>query len=270
MSEKIRVEYVGMTFFNERTNREVVALSQVDLSIQEGEFVCLLGPSGCGKTTLLNSVAGFLHPTEGQILVDGKLIKEPGSDRGIVFQEYGLFPWFTVGQNIAFGPRMRGASQKEQNSLIREFVDLVHLQGFEDHYPGELSGGMKQRVSIARVLASGPDILLMDEPFGSLDAQTREIMQEELLRIWEMDKKTCLFVTHSIAEAVYLGDRIVIISARPGRVKQIIDVKIPRLRDRTSAEFFEIYRHVDKTLREEMMKEVKLEEKELREQMATD
>ena len=254
MNEKVRITGLNMIYVSDRLERSVTALEDIDLSIATGEFVCLLGPSGCGKTTLLNLIAGFLHPTSGSVLVDGVSVDGPGPERGVVFQEYGIFPWFTVAQNIAFGPRMRGASKKEQAEIVRHFVDLVHLKGFEDHYPGELSGGMKQRVSIARTLANGPDILLMDEPFGALDAMTRETMQEELLQIWQLDKRTCIFVTHSIAEAVYLADRIVILGAHPGRVKDIVEVKLERLRDRSSTEYFDLYRHVDATLRKEMAK----------------
>ena len=254
MNEKVRVSDLSMTYFSDRLERRVTALENIELSIASGEFVCLLGPSGCGKTTLLNLIAGFLQPTSGTVHTDGAVVTGPGPDRGVVFQEYGIFPWFTVSQNIAFGPRMRGASRKEQEEIVRHYVDLVHLEGFENHYPGELSGGMKQRVSIARSLANGPDILLMDEPFGALDAMTRETMQEELLRIWELDRKTCIFVTHSITEAVYLADRIVILGARPGRVKDIVEVKLARLRDRTSTEYFDLYRQVDGILRKEMEK----------------
>ena len=254
MNEKVRVSDLSMTYVSDRLERRVTALENIELSIDSGEFVCLLGPSGCGKTTLLNLIAGFLQPTLGSVLTDGVVVTGPGPDRGVVFQEYGIFPWFTVSQNIAFGPRMRGASRKEQEEIVRHYVDLVHLEGFENHYPGELSGGMKQRVSIARSLANGPDILLMDEPFGALDAMTRETMQEELLRIWELDRKTCIFVTHSITEAVYLADRIVILGARPGRVKDIVEVKLARLRDRTSTEYFDLYRQVDGILRKEMEK----------------
>ncbi len=252
MSEKVRVSDLSMTYVSDRLERQVTALENIELSIDAGEFVCLLGPSGCGKTTLLNLIAGFLQPTSGSVLTDGVVVTGPGPDRGVVFQEYGIFPWFTVAQNIAFGPRMRGASRKEQDEIVRHYVDLVHLEGFEHHYPGELSGGMKQRVSIARSLANGPDILLMDEPFGALDAMTRETMQEELLRIWELDRKTCVFVTHSIAEAVYLADRIVILGAHPGRVKDIVEVTLARLRDRSSTEYFDLYRQVDDILRKEM------------------
>jgi NitT/TauT family transport system ATP-binding protein len=252
MSEKILISGLNMTYVSDRLERQVTALENIDLSIATGEFICLLGPSGCGKTTLLNLIAGFLQPTSGSVLTNGVAVSGPGPDRGVVFQEYGIFPWFTVAQNIAFGPRMRGASKQEQEEVVRHYVDLVHLKGFEHHYPGELSGGMKQRVSIARSLANGPDILLMDEPFGALDAMTRETMQEELLNIWELDKKTCVFVTHSIAEAVYLADRIVILGAHPGRVKEIVEVTLPRLRDRSSTEYFDLYRELDAILRKEM------------------
>ena len=252
MNEKIRISGLGMRFVSERLDSEITALETIELSIASGEFLCLLGSSGCGKTTLLNLIAGFFQPTSGSIEVNGETVTGPGPERGVVFQEYGIFPWFTVAQNIAFGPRMRGASREEQDEIVRHYVDLVHLKGFEHHYPGELSGGMKQRVSIARSLANGPDILLMDEPFGALDAMTRETMQEELLRIWEMDRKTCVFVTHSITEAVYLADRIVVLTARPGRVKAIVDVELARLRVRSSTEYFELYRQVDQILREEL------------------
>jgi nitrate ABC transporter ATP-binding subunit len=252
MTEKIRVSGLDMRFESERLERTVTALEGIDLCVAAGEFICLLGPSGCGKTTLLNLIAGFLQPTQGTIIANGSAVTGPGPERGVVFQEYGLYPWFTVSQNIAFGPRMRGASRAEQEEIVRHYVSLVHLGGFEQHYPGELSGGMKQRVSIARALANRPDILLMDEPFGALDAMTRETMQEELLRIWDAEKRTCVFVTHSINEAIYLADRIVILSARPGRIKDVVRIDLPRLRERASSEFFELYRNVDLILREEL------------------
>jgi ABC-type nitrate/sulfonate/bicarbonate transport system ATPase subunit len=252
VSTKIRIANLSKAFHNARTGAVVPAIQDLSLEVRAGEFVCILGPSGCGKTTLLNCLAGFIQPDAGAILRDGRPIDGPAPDRGMVFQEYGLFPWFTVEQNILFGPRMRGLPRAELREIARRYVELVHLGGFERHYPFELSGGMKQRVSLARALANDPEILLMDEPFGALDAQTRETMQEELLRIWERDRKTCVFITHSIAEAVYLADRVVVLSARPGRLKRIVAVEIPRLRDRSSTPFFEHYRAIDAVLREEI------------------
>jgi ABC-type nitrate/sulfonate/bicarbonate transport system ATPase subunit len=249
---KIRIAGVSKAFTNPRSGQVVPAVEDVDLEIATGEFVCILGPSGCGKTTLLNCLAGFVRPDRGRILKDDRAIETPAPDRGMVFQEYALFPWFTVEQNILFGPRMRGVDRRELRELGRRYVELVNLRGFEHHYPFELSGGMKQRVSLARALANDPEILLMDEPFGALDAQTRELLQEELLKIWERDRKTCVFITHSIAEAVYLADRVVVLTARPGRVKRIVPVEIPRLRDRSSEKFFHCYQDVDAVLREEI------------------
>jgi NitT/TauT family transport system ATP-binding protein len=249
---KIRIEHLSKAFPNPRTGQVIPAVHDLNIDIHAGEFLCVLGPSGCGKTTLLNCLAGFIQADEGALLKDGHPIDGPAPDRGMVFQEYGLFPWFTVEQNILFGPRMRGLPRARLQEIGRRYVELVNLRGFERHYPFELSGGMKQRVSLARALANDPEVLLMDEPFGALDAQTREAMQEELLRIWERDRKTCVFITHSIAEAVYLADRVVVLSARPGRVKRVITVDIPRLRDRSSEAFFERYREADAVLREEI------------------
>jgi ABC-type nitrate/sulfonate/bicarbonate transport system ATPase subunit len=252
VTAKIRIGHLSKAFRNPRTGQVVPALQDLSLDVGEGEFVCVLGPSGCGKTTLLNCLAGFIQPDQGSIDKDGRPIDGPAPDRGMVFQEYGLFPWFTVEQNILFGPRMRGLPRTELREIARRYVELVNLRGFERHYTFELSGGMKQRVSLARALANDQEILLMDEPFGALDAQTRETMQEELLRIWERDRKTCVFITHSIAEAIYLADRVVVLSARPGRLKRILTVDIPRLRDRSSTAFFEHYREADAVLREEI------------------
>jgi len=212
-------------------NKSHTVLNHLNLNIEEGEFICVLGPSGCGKTTLLNCIAGF-QPYEGQILLDGQLVTKPGKERGVMFQEYGLFPWFTVEENIAFGPKMGGMDASKRKELAREYIRMVGLTGFEKHYPNHLSGGMKQRVSLARVLANSPAFLLMDEPFAALDEQTRNTMQTELLKIWEKNKTTCLFVTHSIQEAVYLADRIIVLMPNPGRVALDIKVDLPRIRDR--------------------------------------
>ncbi|MCX9012217.1 MAG: ABC transporter ATP-binding protein [Candidatus Methanoperedens sp.] len=213
-----------------------IAVSDVNLEVEDGEFVCLLGPSGCGKTTLLRLVAGLDTPTEGELFLDGKRIEGVNKECGFVFQEYVLFPWRTVRENIEFGPEVKGLPKEERERISQHYIDLVGLRGFEDHYPLELSGGMKQRVGIARAYANHPKLLLMDEPFGALDAQTRNLMQAELLRIWEKEHISALFVTHSVDEAVYLSDRVVVMSARPGTVKEIFENNLPRPRVRTSLE----------------------------------
>jgi NitT/TauT family transport system ATP-binding protein len=225
------------------------ALSGLSLDIRGGDFVCLLGPSGCGKTTLLNVIAGFRSPSTGTVLVDGVAVHGPGADRGMVFQEYAVFPWFTVEQNVQYGPRLRGASKAELKKIADHFLALVQLEAKKDQYPNQLSGGQRQRVAIARALANNPRILLMDEPFGALDAMTRESLQEELLQIWEYDRRTCLFVTHSIAEAVFLADTIVVMKTHPGRVHTVFENTVPRPRDRTSDSYFAMYRKIDAALR---------------------
>jgi ABC-type nitrate/sulfonate/bicarbonate transport system ATPase subunit len=203
----------------ERRFDRTLALQATDLEVQENDFVTILGPSGCGKSTLLRIVAGLDQPTAGDVLLDGRDIHGPGADRGMVFQSYTLFPWLTVRENVCFGLRERGLPRAEQLEVAGAFIAKVGLRGFENHYPKQLSGGMQQRVAIARALANGPRMLLMDEPFGALDHQTRELMQELLLGIWEAEKKTVLFVTHDIDEAVFMGSRVVVMSARPGRIK---------------------------------------------------
>jgi NitT/TauT family transport system ATP-binding protein len=204
--------------------RSVLALDNVSLSVRDREFVALLGPSGCGKSTLLYLVGGFLPVEAGAIVVEEKPVAGPGPDRGIVFQHFALFPWKTVLQNVLYGPEKLGLPKDERERRARDFIDLVGLAGFEDSYPAQLSGGMKQRAAIARTLAVDPRILLMDEPFGALDAQTRSLMQDELLRIWQRSRKTVIFVTHDVQEAVFLAERIAVMSARPGRVKEIVEV----------------------------------------------
>jgi len=203
--------------------REVLALDSVSLEVRNREFVALLGPSGCGKSTLLYLIGGFLPVETGAISVDGKRIAGPGPDRGIVFQHFALFPWKTVRGNILYGLERQGMPKAEREKRTQDFIELVGLDGFEDSYPSQLSGGMKQRTAIARTLAFDPKILLMDEPFGALDAQTRSLMQEELLRIWQRSRKTVIFVTHDVHEAVYLADRIAVMSARPGYIKTVLD-----------------------------------------------
>jgi NitT/TauT family transport system ATP-binding protein len=210
--------------------REILALDGIDLTLRTGEFVLLLGPSGCGKSTLLNVIAGFLQPSAGQAIHGGEPIRGPDRRRTVVFQDYALFPWMTVQHNVEFGLKSQGMPHKVRREIARRYIDLVRLSGFEDRYPHEISGGMKQRAAIARALAPNPDILLMDEPFGALDAQTRVLLQEEVARISAETNKTVLFVTHSIEEAVFLGDRIVVMSARPGRVRAVYDVRLERPR----------------------------------------
>ena len=227
----------------------VDVLAGIALEIEPSEFVCLLGPSGCGKTTLLNCLAGFVTPTAGKILVGGRAVAGTSPEIGIVFQEHALFPWFTVQQNVEYGLKVQGLAPGERARRGQPFIELVGLRGFEHHYPHQLSGGMKQRVGIARALAVGPSVLLMDEPFGALDAFTREALQEELLRIWERDRKTVLFVTHSIAEAVFLADRVVVFSPRPGRVRAEVTIVRAGVRSRTSDEFVDAYRRIEQALR---------------------
>jgi NitT/TauT family transport system ATP-binding protein len=205
----------------------LTALDDLSLDVAAGEFLTLVGPSGSGKTTLLDLLAGLSRPTSGQVLVDGKEVTGPGQDRAVVFQQYALFPWRTASANVSIGLENTGLSRKERAAKASQFLDLVGLAGFEDRYPHELSGGMKQRVAIARSLAYEPDVLLMDEPFAALDAQTREQLQDELLRIWKATGKTIVFITHGIDEAVYLGQRVAVLSARPGKLKEIVDINIP-------------------------------------------
>jgi len=234
----ISVRNLSKTFKSD--DREVKALHGFDLDVSDGEITCILGPSGCGKTTVLRIVAGLVPDYVGEVLVRGKEVRSAGPDRGMVFQEFALFPWRTVRRNIEFGPEVKGLPPKERHAISSELIDLVGLRGFEDSHPNQLSGGMKQRVGIARALANDPAVLMMDEPFGALDAQTRNLMQRELLRIWSTTKKTIMFVTHSVDEAVYLADRVVVMTARPGRAKETIPITLPRPRDRTSSEFIAI------------------------------
>ncbi|WP_181070032.1 ABC transporter ATP-binding protein [Stutzerimonas azotifigens] len=233
------------------------AVQDAQLEIRPGEFVCLLGPSGCGKSTLLNAMAGFVNPTRGELRIDDKAVDAPSPDRGMVFQQHSLFPWKTVRDNVAFGPLMAGASRNEACSVARTFLSLVGLAAFEDAYPGTLSGGMQQRVGIARALANYPSVLLMDEPFGALDAQTRIMMQENLLEIWREFRNTVVFVTHDIDEAVFLSDRIVVMSASPGRIIADIKVSLPRPREQsllTSAEFMDYKRQCLDLIRQETLR----------------
>ena len=227
---------------------EVEALAPVDLAIPRSEFVCMIGASGCGKSTLLRIIAGFEEPTTGDVSIDGKAITGPGSDRGMVFQDYALFPWMTVRENISFGPRQRQLPREEIDKTTDEFVRMVGLERFADRYPNQLSGGMKQRVAIARVLANDANILLMDEPFGALDALTREQLQNELLQIWKRTGVTTIFVTHSVEEAVLLADRVLVMSAGPGRIDSDFRIELPRPRDVSSPEFNALRRDIARRL----------------------
>jgi len=240
---KISIRHISRAF-EKPDAAPLRALEDVSIEIHDDEFVCFVGPSGCGKTTLLRIIAGLDDASEGDVLIGDERIIDPHSKVGMVFQEYSLFPWRKVIDNIAFGPEMAGVPAVERHEIAGKYLDLIGLREFEDSYPSELSGGMRQRVAIARALANEPDLLLMDEPFGALDAQTRNMMQKELLQIWHKTRKTILFVTHSVDEAVYLADRIVLLSARPGRLQEIIDVELPRPRDRTSPEFADLRRYI--------------------------
>jgi NitT/TauT family transport system ATP-binding protein len=231
----VAVDGLGKRYVSER--QTVQALDGVEFAVGAGEFVCIVGPSGCGKTTLFRLIAGLETPTTGEVRLDGDPVTGPGTDRGMVFQEYGLFPWRTVEANVAFGLEEQGVPAAERARRVEEMIDLVGLDGFADAYPKELSGGMKQRVGIARALAVDPELLLMDEPFGSVDAQTRDMLHAELLDVWAETEKTVLFVTHDVEEAVTLADRIVVMAANPGRVREVVTIDLDRPRTRTSAAF---------------------------------
>lgn len=241
----VKIDHVEKIY--QSRSGEVVALNGVDMEIRENEFVCVVGPSGCGKSTLLNIIAGLERPTSGRVCVKGKEVVNPGSERGVIFQQYALFPWLTVKKNVKFGLKLRGVKEPELSVIADKYIRLVGLEEFGDSYPKELSGGMKQRVAIARAYAVNPEILLMDEPFGALDAQTRTQLQTELLETWEKEKKTCFFITHDVEEAIILAQRVVIMSARPGRVKEIVPVNIPYPRTqetKMTKEFLDLKVHV--------------------------
>ncbi len=231
------------------------ALNRISFTVNAGEFVCIVGPSGCGKTTLLRLIAGLEQPSSGIIKMDGKVVKGPGSDRGMIFQEYALFPWRTVVGNIEFGLELKGLKKSDRRKIAEKYIDLVRLTPFKDSYSNKLSGGMKQRVGIARALANDPAIILADEPFGALDAQTRNQMQEEFLRIWRAEHKMILFVTHSVDEAVFLADKIILMSAQNRNVRDILEIKLPRPRDRTDYDFTKLRNEVLKMMREEVVLE---------------
>lgn len=242
---KLKIDGVKKVY-NTR-NGDVVALNGVDLDIKENEFICVVGPSGCGKSTLLNIIAGLEMPTEGAVYIDNKKIEGTGVERGVVFQQYALFPWMTVLKNVMFGPRLQGKSKEEAEEIAMKYIKMVQLEDFINHYPKELSGGMKQRVAIARAYAVNPEVLLMDEPFGALDAQTRTQLQTELLETWEKEQKTCFFITHDVEEAIILAEKVIIMSARPGRIKDIVDIDIPYPRTQETKmtdRFLELKNHI--------------------------
>jgi NitT/TauT family transport system ATP-binding protein len=256
----IRVSGVHKTF--SAGGREVVALAGIDLEIERGELVCLLGPSGCGKSTLLNAIAGFAPPTAGTIVAEGRPVTSPGPDRAMVFQEYALFPWMTVERNVAFGLEMKGVPAAEIRERVAALLAKLHLTEFRERFPKDLSGGMRQRVAIARVLAIDPPMLLMDEPFGALDALTRRNLQDELLRIWSELRKTIVFVTHGIEESIYLADRVVVMTYRPGTIKRILPVTLPRPRDPASPAFNDLKRQVSALVMEEQARHARDEARE--------
>jgi NitT/TauT family transport system ATP-binding protein len=244
-----KLEARGLSKSFRKGDVRVEALRDVDLRIGEGEFVSIVGASGCGKTTLLRLLDGLLEPTAGTILIDGRVVDRPGSDRGFVFQQDRLLPWRTVEDNAGLGPELQSAPIGAGRQLARQFLKLVGLEGFDRYYPHELSGGMRQRVNLARALTVGPEVLLMDEPFAALDAQTREIMQAELMRIWRETAKTVVFVTHQIDEAVYLSDRVLVLTVRPGRLKEEVVIDLPRPRELAVKRTIEFVRHADRIWR---------------------
>lgn len=255
---KVELRNVTKAFVDEKRSRETVALQDVSLSIPDGQFVCLLGPSGCGKSTVLNIVAGFERATSGDVLVGPDRVEGPARDHGMVFQQPHLFPWLNVLENITFGPRMTGVSAADYLPRANRYVDLMGLRGFEHHFPYELSGGMQQRVALARAWIKEPSLFLMDEPFGALDAQTRLLMQELLLTVWDSSRSTVLFVTHDIDEAIFLSDRVVLLAARPGRVTEDLTVPLQRPRDYASIifepKYVELKKHILSVIRRETMR----------------
>jgi NitT/TauT family transport system ATP-binding protein len=255
---KIQLQEVSLTYQAD-TGSELLALDRIDLDVHPGEFLCIVGPSGCGKSTLLHLIAGLQKPTSGRIVMDGDSVTAPGTDRILIFQEHGLFPWLTVGQNVEFGMKMKGLSKAEREDRTRYYLRLVHLSQFKDSRPHQLSGGMRQRVALARALATEPDVLLMDEPFAALDAQTRDMLHDELEKIWAETGRTIIFVTHNVREAVRLGDRVALMSFRPGRVKKEFLVDLPRPRHLEEVEVARTAREILDHLRDEINKSLEAE-----------
>jgi NitT/TauT family transport system ATP-binding protein len=257
MEEEIKLHIHNVSKVYRSDGRDVVAINEIDLKIKNKEFATILGPSGCGKSTLLRIVAGLIKPTRGVVRLDGDVISGPGQDRGMVFQSYTLFPWLTVRENVQFGLEISGTPKPKLKEIAQEFVEKVGLKGFELTYPKGLSGGMKQRVAIARALANNPAILLLDEPFGALDAQTRSLMQELLTQVWEELHQTILFVTHDVEEAIFLSDRVFVMTARPGRIKAEIDIPLERPRSyelKSTEAFLSLKRQALTLIREEAIK----------------
>jgi sulfonate transport system ATP-binding protein len=245
--------------YRTQSGERLLALDHINLQVKPGEFLCVVGPSGCGKSTLLHLIAGLHQQTSGQILIDGKPVQGPGTDRILIFQELGLFPWLTVGQNVEFGMKMKGVSKTERDEKTRYYLRLVHLSQFKDSYTHQLSGGMRQRVALARALATEPDVLLMDEPFAALDAQTRDLLHDELERIWAETGRTIIFVTHNVREAIRLGDRVILLTFRPGRVKREFPVDLPRPRVLEDVHVAHAARAILDELREEINRSLEVE-----------
>jgi NitT/TauT family transport system ATP-binding protein len=252
--QEVRVRIQGVSKYFGVGEGRFAVLRDLDLDIRDGEVVCVVGPSGSGKTTMLNLIGGFLDPDDGQVLIDGTPVQGPGAERGVVFQQYAVFPWLTVHDNIAFGLKLRSRAvpKARREEIVRHYIDLMGLSGFENAYPKTLSGGMRQRVAIARAYAVDPEILLMDEPFGALDAQTRDLMGEQLLNVMEQEGKTVLFITHAVEEAIFLAHRVVVLTKRPARIREIVDIPLPYPRsaeDKTTEEFVSFRRKIEELLR---------------------
>jgi NitT/TauT family transport system ATP-binding protein len=255
---KVAVNGISLDYTTNSHGR-LTALQNIDLEVRAGEFLCIVGPSGCGKSTLLHLIAGLHRQSSGEVLVDDSPVQGTGTDRMLIFQELGLFPWLTVGQNVEFGMRMKGITKSERQRKAREYLRLVHLQQFEKSYIHQLSGGMRQRVALARALATEPDVLLMDEPFAALDAQTRDLLHDELERIWAETRRTIIFVTHNVREAVRLGDRVVLMTFRPGRIKRDYKIDLPRPRHLEDVHVAGAAREILDDLREEINKSLEQE-----------
>jgi NitT/TauT family transport system ATP-binding protein len=258
---KVQLEGISLSYKTEKGPR-FLALDNIDLSVQAGEFLCIVGPSGCGKSTLLHLIAGLHHPTSGKVLIDDKEVRDPGTDRILIFQELGLFPWLKVGENVEFGMKMKGLSKAERKERTEYYLRLVHLAQFKDSYTHQLSGGMRQRVALARALATEPDVLLMDEPFAALDAQTRDLLHDELERIWAETGRTIIFVTHNVREAIRLGDRVALITFRPGRVKREFTIDLPRPRHLEDVSVANAAREILGELRSEINRSLEVEYQE--------
>ena len=257
MATVLRLKEIRKVWQIERTGEEVVALGGISLEVEQGEFLVIVGPSGCGKSTLLQIIAGLEQPTSGVVEVATSNSHQKAT--GLVFQEYALFPWRTVRENIVFGPEVRGVPKAQREAKAQALIDLVHLKGFQHRYPHELSGGMRQRVALARALANDPHILLFDEPLASLDAQTRKVLQTELVRIWQETKRTFIYVTHSLEEAVLLGDRVVLFTARPGRIKEVVPITLSRPRSITGRGEAELLDYLSERIREEVERSLEAE-----------